>query len=227
MSTTLPASALPADAGPTPSSGPPAPQADPAPDPRGAGPGAAEETEGMYGPRGWSVRAGVWHELAQCRDDLRSTVLPADYGLAPTGLIDDGVPVDDYTPFHDLGPATARRLLDILPRAQLEDRQNLGPTLGTLLRACARAGGRVRLSGYAIGPQRRDERLSVEGLWVADPDLLDHELCEIHDEHCHCREVWALVSRRYDLDALAMPDEVKTLRRYWTHGPVGTWLWWD
>ena len=76
-----------------------------------------EET-GLYGPRGWTVRAGVWHELVRCRDDLRSTIIPAEYGRDPDGLITDaGEPEDDYTPFHDLGPRTARRLLSILPPA--------------------------------------------------------------------------------------------------------------
>ena len=44
-----------------------------------------QEDAGLYGPRGWSVEAGVWHELARCRDDLRSTVIPAEYGHGPEG----------------------------------------------------------------------------------------------------------------------------------------------
>lgn len=230
------------------------------PSPRRTAPPTCERDQnpGLYGPRGWTVRAGVWHALADCRDELRSTVIPAQFGFAPAGLIGaDGAPEDDYTPFHDLGPRTARRLLDILPAEQLGDRQNLGPTLGSLLRACVRADGRVRLSGYGIGPQRKDERVSVEGLWIADPDLLD-ALYEViagieddgdeydDDEYWACedrdpddveelealvalglREVWRCVAERYQLDAHAVPDELKPLRRHWTHGPVGTWLWWD
>ena len=187
-----------------------------------------QEDAGLYGPRGWSVEAGVWHELARCRDDLRSTVIPAEYGHGPEGLIAaDGTPEDDYTPFHDLGPRVARRLLEILPAAQLQDRQNLAPTLGSLLRACARADGRVRLSGYAIGPRRPDERVTVEALWIADPDLLDMEVHDEHDEGCCCRVLWDTVRERYGLDARALPDEMRPMRRQWTHGQVGTWLWWD
>ena len=186
-----------------------------------------EET-GLYGPRGWTVRAGVWHELVRCRDDLRSTIIPAEYGRDPDGLITDaGEPEDDYTPFHDLGPRTARRLLSILPPAQLRDRQNLAPTLGALLRACARAGGRVRLSGYAIGPQRPDERVTVEGLWISDPALLELKVSEVHDEYCACRALWDAVRGRFELDAEATPDEIRPLPRHWTRGPLGTWLWWD
>ena len=142
------------------------------------------------------------------------------------GVFVDG-PVDDYMPFHDLGPQAAARLLEVLPEAQLADRQNLAPTLGSLLRACARADGRVRLSGYAIGPRRPDERVTVEALWIADPDLLDMEVHDEHDEGCRCRVLWDTVRERYELDARALPDEMRPMRRQWTHGWVGTWLWWD
>lgn len=214
---------------------------------------APPRREGLYGPRGWSVRAGVRLLLAACRDDLRSVGPPApvhpgpepegpdfdagfrgddeDLGGDAEGLVldelGDDAPFDDYTPFHDLGPRAAARLLEVLPEAQLADRQNLAPTLGSLLRACARADGRVRLSGYAIGPRRPDERVTVEALWIADPDLLDMEVHDEHDEGCCCRVLWDTVRERYGLDARALPDEMRPMRRQWTHGQVGTWLWWD
>lgn len=214
---------------------------------------APPRQEGLYGPRGWSVRAGVRLLLAACRDDLRSVgpPAPAHPGPEPEGpdfdagfwgddedlggdaegpVLDelgDDAPFDDYTPFHDLGPRAAARLLEVLPEAQLADRQNLAPTLGSLLRACARADGRVRLSGYAIGPRRPDERVTVEALWIADPDLLDMEVHDEHDEGCCCRVLWDTVRERYGLDARALPDEMRPMRRQWTHGQVGTWLWWD
>ena len=214
---------------------------------------APPRQEGLYGPRGWSVRAGVRPLLAACRDDLRSVgpPAPAHPGPEPEGpdfdagfwgddedlggdaegpVLDelgDDAPFDDYMPFHDLGPRAAARLLEVLPEAQLADRQNLAPTLGSLLRACARADGRVRLSGYAIGPRRPDERVTVEALWIADPDLLDMEVHDEHDEGCCCRVLWDTVRERYGLDARALPDEMRPMRRRWTHGPIGTWLWWD
>lgn len=214
---------------------------------------APPRQEGLYGPRGWSVCAGVRPLLAACRDDLRSVgpPAPAHPGPEPEGsdfdagfwggaedlggdaegpVLDepgDDAPFDDYTPFHDLGPGAAARLLEVLPEAQLADRQNLAPTLGSLLRACARADGRVRLSGYAIGPRRPDERVTVEALWIADPDLLDMEIHDEHDEGCCCRVLWDTVRERYGLDARALPDEMRPMRRQWTHGQVGTWLWWD
>lgn len=187
----------------------------------------ARRRTGMYGPRGWTVVAGVWEVIERARDELRATVIPTRYGLSAAGHVRDGAPTEDFNPFHDLGPAEAARLLEILPPRQLADRQNLGPTLGSLLRACAGAGGRVRLSGYAIGPQRRDERVTVEGLWLADADLRDVELCEDHAGECRCRQVWHTVRDRYDLEGTCPPDEIRHLPRWWDHGEVGTWLWWD
>ena len=186
------------------------------------------QTTGLYGPRGWTVSAGVWEVLGRCRDHLRSTAIPAAHGIAPQGLIgDDGVPLDDYTPFHAMGPDGARRLLEVLPAQALEDRQNLAPSLGPLLRACVGAEGRVLLSGYGIGPQRDDERVTVEALWVADPDLQDMEVTEEHGPACRCRELWGAVRRRYELDAEAVPDEIRRVGAAWTGGATGWWLWWD
>ena len=80
---------------------------------------------------------------------------------------------------------------------------------------------------YAIGPRRPDERVTVEALWIADPDLLDMEVHDEHDEGCCCRVLWDTVRERYGLDARALPDEMRPMRRQWTHGRIGTWLWWD
>ena len=180
---------------------------------------------GLYGPRGWTVSAGVWDVLADY-PGLHPERTPVSCGL-PQGRIQDGKPVDDYTPFHDLGPQAAARLLQILPAEQLEDRQNLSPTLGAMLRACVKAEGRVRLSGYGIGPQRADERIAVEALWIADPDLLEMELHATHDAGCQCSELWDAVRERCDLDAVCMPDEIRKVSRRPNEGPTGMWMWWD
>ena len=102
-----------------------------------------------------------------------------------------------------------------------------GAGAGSGVCALERADGRVRLSGYAIGPRRPDERVTVEALWIADPDLLRMEVHDEHDEDCRCRVLWDTVRERYGLDARALPDEMRPMRRQWTHGQVGTWLWWD
>ena len=167
-------------------------------------------SSGLYGSRGWTVRSLVWDRLS-------------DYfvsGPETEVLITGGVPRCDYLPFRDIGPGAAQWLLGVLPHALLGDRQNNAPTLGALLRACACSEGRVRLSGYAVGPQRPDERVTVDGLWVADSDLLELEV-NVDDA------LWGVVRERYGLgDAYQEPDEVRNLPRR-DGGPVGTWLWWD
>ena len=61
-----------------------------------------EDGTGLYGPRGWTVRAGVWRELARCRDELRSTVIPAEFGHNPRGLITE----EGATPGRTTPPTT-------------------------------------------------------------------------------------------------------------------------
>ncbi|CAM2880920.1 hypothetical protein ACSL103130_05955 [Actinomyces slackii] len=192
----------------------------------GQWPGRQAE-EGLYGSPGWSVRLGLWRILDQWPGPARSPG-PAPEGRAGAPLIDaSGGPVSDYVPFHGMDGEAARQLLELLPQANLADRQNLAPSLRTLLEACAGSEGQLRLSGYGIGPQRHDERLSVEALWAADHDLQDLDVHPEHRDGCQCEALWARVSQRYGLDALAMPDEIRRLRPEWAGGAPGWWMWWD
>lgn len=185
-------------------------------------------TSGLYGPRGWSVRAGVWRLLAQWSEALRPLAGQAPGGgLVPAGLDSQGAPRRDYVPFAGMDAAGAAALLEALPQEALGDRQNLAPSLGSLLRACSRAGDTLRLSGYGIGPQRPDERVSVEAVWVSDPDLAGYKVSAGHAPGCACQELWDQVRRRYDLDYESVPDEVLWLRPEWADGRQGWWLWWD
>ncbi|MCI7456329.1 hypothetical protein [Actinomyces urogenitalis] len=161
-------------------------------------------SEGLYGERGWSVRAGVWRVL----------------GVEPAS---------DLTSFDDLGPREAARLMEILPAAQLQDRQNAGPSLGRVLGACVASGGSMRLCGYVIAPQRCDERVTISALWVADADLVVMQQEQVSDDEdgAVSRRVWDLVEQRYDLDAEAMPDELQIASRGSRGGQLGTWMWWD
>lgn len=190
------------------------------------------QTTGLYGPRGWTVNAGAWLVLADFRDPLHSDAIPAANGLPPQGIITGGVPQDDYVPFRGLDRSGAARLREAMKETPdaLTDRQNLAPSLDRLLAACEAAEGRVLLSGYGIGPQRDDERVTVEALWVTDPDLLTMTVTAEHDGACQCRELWRTIRERYDLDAEAMPDEIrKCPHPGWTEttGDMGWWLWWD
>ncbi|MEL7977648.1 hypothetical protein AAG589_17415 [Isoptericola sp. F-RaC21] len=91
-------------------------------------------------------------------------------------LLDDGLDVllepvlagsttPGFYPFVALDERTAAGLLERLDEVELEtERQNLGPTLGAVLRAVVRHPGRVRAQGYVVGPLRCDERVTVTGV---------------------------------------------------------------
>ena len=172
-------------------------------------PTAAPDFPRLYGPPGWTVRIGLWRLLEPWLDTPRC--LP---GESPLRLDARGGPVSDY-------------VLSRLPAAALRDRQNLAPSLKTMLTACAGADGQVRLCGYGIGPQREDERLSVEALWVADADLQGYEVLVEHSRDCQCSALWERVKDRYELDAGGIPDDIVRTRPEWAGGGVGWWMWWD
>ncbi len=189
---------------------------------------APQPIGGLYGPRGWTVTAGVWRLLPQRPDRLRDLHHLSEEETEASPVIDiTGAPLDDYVPFTGLDAAGAAELLAILPKEALEDRQNLGPSLKTLLRACMSGQGQVRLSGYAIGPQRHDERVSVEAIWVSDPTLAGFKLNPTHAPGCDCHALWERVSVRYQLDAQGMPDEILRRSPAWADGEEGWWFWWD
>ncbi|MFF2453422.1 hypothetical protein [Isoptericola sp. NPDC058082] len=91
-------------------------------------------------------------------------------------LLDDGLDVllepvlagsttPGFYPFAALDERTAAGLLERLDEEELAtERQNLGPTLGTVLRAVVRYPDRVRAQGYVVGPLRCDERITVTGV---------------------------------------------------------------
>ena len=185
-------------------------------------PTAAPDVPRLYGPPGWTVRIGLWRLLEPWLDTPRC--LP---GESPLRLDARGTPESDYVPFRGLDAATAADLLSRLPAAALRDRQNLAPSLKTMLTACAGADGQVRLCGYGIGPQREDERLSAEALWVADTDLQGYEVLVEHSRDCQCSALWERVRDRYELDACCIPDDIVRTRPEWAGGGVGWWMWWD
>ena len=160
------------------------------------------------------MRIGLWRLLEPWLDAPRC--LP---GESPLRLDALGAPVSDYVPFRGMDAATAADLLCRLPGAALSDRQNLAPSLKTLLTACAGADGQVRLCGYGIGPQREDERLSVEALWVADADLQGYEVLAEHSRDCQCSALWERVKERYELDTGCVPDDIVRTRPEWAGEP--------
>jgi hypothetical protein avisC_09770 len=180
------------------------------------------DSQRLYGPPGWTVRIGLWRLLEPWLDAPRC--LPEETPLRTDAV---GAPVSDYVSFRGMDAATAADLLARIPVPALADRQNLSPSLKSMLTACAGADGRVRLSGYGIGPQRDDERLCTEALWVADPDLQGYEVFAEHSRACQCSALWDRVKQRYELDAQGIPDDIVRTRPEWAGGAVGWWMWWD
>ena len=187
----------------------------------------------LYGPRGWSVRAGVWEVLAPFtmpryvpwtawEDAGEQPDGPG--GAEPPAAVLAGSPTRDHVSWAGLDGAAAEDLLGRLPPGQLLDRQNDAPELAAMLGAAAEHPGLVEVHGYAIGPQRWDERVSAEGLVVyafADVVVSPH-----HAPGCRCGELWELVADVLDLDG-ALPDELHRIRPPWAPDREGWWLWWD
>lgn len=185
-----------------------------------------------------SLRDVYADQLARVRADPAAAAA-TDFGAARGWLLHTGVvdllepfltwlPTDDgdLARFGGLDGTTAAVLLERLPAAELDDRQNDAPTLGTLLTAAARHPENVELHGYLVGPARTDERLTVEGLCAyGAPDV---EISEGHGPGCGCAELWAWVVAELGIDdAGRMPDDIRAVagRRA---GDERAWcLWWD
>lgn len=167
----------------------------------------AEAVTDVGTPRGWLVERGVCDLL-----EPFVTHLPRDDG--------------DLARYAGLTGDVAAVLLDRLPAVELDDRQNDAPTLGCLLEAAAAHPAEVELHGYLVGPARTDERLTAEGLLVADAPRVD--VLPDHGPGCECAQLWAHVQERLGVDdAVRMPDEIRPARlrsrpeeRAWS-------LWWD
>ncbi len=163
--------------------------------------------------------------------------------LLDAGLIDVLTPLlygdafgdTSFYRFTSLGAEPAAQLLELLPDDYLaRERQNDGPTMGTVLRAVVAHPDRLRAHGYVIGPSRCDERITVEGaLFRADEE---YRLCPLYGpqlEHCECERLYARLQEEFGVDdALVHPHELDQWFGY-NWGPGGyqaeTWYraWWD
>ena len=178
-----------------------------------------EMQQRLYGPEGWTLDSGVWNVASRSEPDEE-------------GAIVDGKPTTDYVRFNRLGSAGAQTLLDNLPAEALKDKQNCGPELERLLKACAAHQDKVLLSGYCIAPERTDERITVDAVWVSDelaPELEGLSVKRSHDKNCHCKRVWEAAAKRFNLNADTMPDDI-THRAALGRSPQtseGWYFWWD
>ena len=157
--------------------------------------------------RGWLLRAGV--------PDIVQPFL--------THSPDDDA---DLARYAGLDATAAAMLLDRLTPIQLEDRQNDGPTLGTLLRAAVAHPDDVEVHGYLIGPARRDERITAEGVDIYG--TLDLDITPGHHADRQCRELWELVQHELGIDdARCRPDEITPRINPWRPNEPCWSLWWD
>ncbi|MDO5728976.1 MAG: hypothetical protein Q4P71_05050 [Actinomycetaceae bacterium] len=175
------------------------------------------ETDGFYDRRGWTTDKKIRTIL---RPFLTESVYPwlADQSSDPHVLA-------DYEPFHGLTATAAKQLLDVLPLRNLAERQNFAPTCETLLRAAIDNPETVELVGYAIGPNRRDERVSIEGL-IYYADRVGQETNPT--TATQRTRLWNTIRRELELETARLePDELHRFRPAWNPKREGWWVWWD
>ncbi|GAA1721484.1 hypothetical protein GCM10009809_16420 [Isoptericola hypogeus] len=125
-----------------------------------------------------------------------------------------------YYPFSGLDGQTAAALLERLPDDYLAtERQNLGPTIGAVLRAVARYPHLLRAHGYVIGPLRCDERITVTGVLVrTDREL---RLDAWHEDGCECHDLFTMLTDELGVDDMhTPPDEVTPWWGFGLFGPA-------
>ena len=170
-----------------------------------------------YMSNGWTVFSALYELFGLSRPCCLST--STDVPLKWAGA--DA----DYVPLARIDYIQARLALRLLPPLALKDRQNRAPDLGSLLRACAASEGDIRLQGYLIGPARSDERLSVDGIFIAQDERGPWRVDTFHTAACQCQGLWGYLQGELGLDG-AMPDEIIWHEMDAT-GAQGWWLWWD
>ena len=167
---------------------------------------------GEFGPPGWTrgAVAGTVEPFAS------QTYVPEAYQTYRFGGEVKSTRNGDtgLVRFAGLGADQARVLGATMTRKQLNDRQNDGPTAGAVLAAAARNPGVVEVHGYVVGPDRSDERITTEGVFIYDASLTSK------------RAVLA-AAERLGLDHEAMPDEVDLQENPWRPGEKAWRLWWD
>lgn len=172
---------------------------------------------GYYGTRGWTTE----RKIGQL---LKPYLLPDS--SEQDNAFENGTQVlSSYERFSGISTEVAVKLLEILPLRNLSDRQNFSPTCEQMLQAKVNHPEAVELIGYAVGPQRADERVTFEGMIFTTPN--DYHWEPYHNDSCQCTEVWADAQKSLNLSsALDRPDEVIKLADNGSEGYQWR-LWWD
>jgi hypothetical protein len=124
---------------------------------------AGTGTSGLYGRRGWTTDAAK--SLAAFTS---STYVPSAYATVGSGPEARSYTNGDAGPvrFDGADAEAAAALLPKIPPPARHIDQNGGPAVERVLEAVAANPGRFEFSGYVIGPDRTDERVSVEGVRI-------------------------------------------------------------
>ena len=164
----------------------------------------------MSGPRGWTKQVA-----SDLQPFIGDNYIPWAYTERPDycggGRYENGFA--GLVHFDGVDQAAARRLLDSMPAAALDDSHNHAPKARRLLRAAAE-NPNVRLGGYVVPPGRRDERVSFDSMTVfietADPAAARDEICK-------------MIGRKNDL----LEDDFLCRPIGWRDGIPGWRVWWD
>ncbi|MGC0250424.1 hypothetical protein [Pseudactinotalea sp. Z1748] len=170
---------------------------------------------GMYGDRGWTQN--VAEDLQRFTSSTYNRYAYSD-ALSPTmPAISNGDM--GIARFSGVDGQAATSLASKLPEGAGKDRQNNGPSLNVMLASAAQNPGTVELSGYVVGQDRTDERVSVDGVLIFDAELTRTEdpVAAMHA----AKNVYGLV------DAKRRPDEIHLVDVPWRPGQKAWRLWWD
>lgn len=167
---------------------------------------------GMYAPRGWT--RDVAPEVLE--PFTSSTYVPTSYTSASHGFPGTKNGHAGLVNFGGVGPTAAKQLLSKMPERALAVRQNDSPTARTMLTAAVKHPGKVELTGYVVGPERDDERITVDGVYLFDDDITD------------ARGALFAARDKYGLsDATRRPGLVRQVEVPWRPGERAWQLEWD
>jgi len=110
--------------------------------------------------------------------------------------------------FEALPWKEAKKLLELLPDEQKNDKQNFSPTFQEFIQWAEEINGNIWFHGYRIVPEREDERITLTGFYFKG----SKEENEIH-------------KKLKTLDEINQPDEYCLIE----HPKLGIviYVWWD
>ena len=122
------------------------------------------------------------------------TALGWTQNLEVRALLAPFIPANQWTSltqFEELTAAALTDLLRVAPRWLKNERQNGSPTMGEF-ELLGRLYPGMTYFGYVVGPDRNDERVSIEGCYLPETDL-DEELRGVLSE----ADEWDLTDGRW------------------------------